>query len=70
MPPTRECPNCGSDQIQEFDGDIAIHFPGLDGLNKPIVWVSPKVLACLNCGGAEFQVPQDQLRVLDEHNTP
>jgi len=47
-----------------FNGEIAIHFPGLKGLPKPIVWVFPKLLVCLNCGAAEFHVPQDQLRVL------
>ena len=37
---------------------IAIHFPGLKGLDKPVVWVFPKLLVCLNCGFTEFVVPK------------
>lgn len=43
---------------------MAIHFPGLAGLNKPIVWVFPNVLVCLDCGSAIFDVPQRELEVL------
>jgi len=59
-----ECKSCGSENQQEFGGEVAIHFPGLKGLDKPIVWVFPKLLVCLNCGVAEFQVPEDELRQL------
>jgi hypothetical protein len=60
------CRVCGSDKQDEFDGEIAIHFPGLQGLNKPIVWVFPQVLVCLNCGVAQFTVPEAELAVLAE----
>ena len=43
---------------------MALHFPGLDGLNKPIVWVFPKISVCLDCGLAEFIVPEKELEVL------
>ena len=33
-------------------------------LTKPIVWVFPKVLVCLDCGFAEFAVPDEQLETL------
>jgi transcription elongation factor Elf1 len=58
------CKNCGSDLEREFNGEIALHFSGLSGLDKPIVWVFPKVFVCLNCGSTEFQVPQNELEVL------
>jgi hypothetical protein len=45
---------------------IAIHFPGLQGLDKPIVWVFPKLLVCLNCGAAQFAIPESELSVLVE----
>ena len=58
------CKSCGSDKQGKFTAEIAIHFPGLKGLEKPIVWVFPEVLVCLNCGNAEFVVPERELRVL------
>ena len=59
-----KCKSCGSDIQQQFNGEVAIHFPGLKGLDKPIVWVFPKLLVCLHCGVAEFPIPEDQLRAL------
>jgi hypothetical protein len=58
------CKSCGSNRQKKFTGEIAIHFPGLKGIEKPIVWVFPDVLVCLNCGSAEFAVPEAELRVL------
>ena len=54
---------CGSSH-KSFNAEIAVHFPGLDGLKKPIVWVFPKVEVCLSCGAAEFVVPDKELTVL------
>ena len=59
-----KCKSCGSDGQQEFNGEIAIHFPGLGGLDKPIVWVFPKLLVCLKCGVAEFHIPKEELQEL------
>ena len=47
-----------------FNSEIAIHFPGLEGLDKPIVWVFPKVVVCFHCGFAEFAVPEREMQVL------
>jgi hypothetical protein len=44
------CKKCLSGNFKTFNGEIAIHFPGLEGLSKPIVWVFPTVLVCLECG--------------------
>jgi len=60
------CKSCKSDQNRVFNGEIAIHFPGLAGLDKPIVWVFPKLRVCLGCGLAEFEIPESELRVLEE----
>jgi hypothetical protein len=60
------CNSCGSDNSRNFNGEIAIHFPGLQGLDKPIVWVFPQVLVCLNCGVAQFTVPEAELSILAE----
>jgi hypothetical protein len=60
------CRQCDSDNQRLFNGEIAIHFPGLDGLDKPIVWVFRKLVVCLECGLAEFPVPGKELAVLAE----
>lgn len=58
------CSSCHSTNRDTFNAEIAIHFPGLKGLNKPIVWVFPKLLVCLNCGCSEFTVPEKELIAL------
>jgi hypothetical protein len=42
------CKSCQSQNQREFNSEIAIHFPGLKGLDKPIVWVYPKLALCLD----------------------
>jgi hypothetical protein len=58
------CNRCASGNHREFNGELAIHFPGIAGLQKPIIWIYPKLLVCLDCGQAEFNVPERELRVL------
>ena len=60
------CKNCHSDNQRSFNGEVAIHFPGLAGLDKPLVFVFPELLICLNCGFTEFVVPETELRMLVE----
>ena len=59
-----QCKQCLSDQTKKFSGEVAIHFPGLAGLNKPIVWVFADVVVCLDCGSAVFGVGKRELAVL------
>jgi hypothetical protein len=63
------CKACQSDDQRTFNGEIAIHFPGLKGLDKPIVWAFPKLVVCLDCGFTEFSVPEAELRLLSEGTT-
>lgn len=58
------CKRCASDEQKNFNGELAIHFPGLEGLDKPVVWVFPKLLVCLRCGFGEFVVPDEQVEQL------
>jgi hypothetical protein len=58
------CGSCQSVNPSAFNGEIAIHFPGLEGLDKPIVWLFPQLLVCLNCGFTEFAIPETELCVL------
>ena len=60
------CERCDSQNQKTFGSEVAIHFPGLDGLNKPIVWVFPRLSVCLNCGFTDFTVPARELKVLVE----
>lgn len=64
------CKSCHVDKEAVFDGEIALHFPGLNGLGKPIVWVFPLVRVCLECGVAEFDIPKRQMRVLSDGAVP
>jgi hypothetical protein len=62
------CKSCLSDRQLEFLGEICLHFRGgLEGLNKPVVWVFPKVAVCLDCGSAQFAVPDTELRSIQEN---
>lgn len=54
------CERCAADSLKDFNGEVAVHFPGREGLNKPIVWVFPKLTICLHCGFAEFVLPEEQ----------
>jgi hypothetical protein len=63
------CKGCHSEKQSVFNGEIAIHFRGLEALDKPIVWVFPKLVVCLHCGFAEFAVPERELQVLT-HGSP
>ena len=58
------CKSCQSDNQRTFTGEIAIHFPGLKGLNKPVVWVFPRISVCIDCGLAQFVIPEKELEVL------
>lgn len=58
------CKSCRTYNQKTFNGEVAIHFSGLEGLKKPIVWIFPKIAVCLICGFAEFIVPGRELRVL------
>jgi len=64
------CNHCASDLLKDFTAELAIHFPGLQGLDKPIVWVFPKVQVCFGCGVAQFVVPEAELEVLRNPETP
>ena len=61
---TPKCEQCHSERLGNFSGEVAIHFTGLAGSNKPIVWVFPYLLVCLDCGFTEFIVPERELQVL------
>ena len=58
------CKSCKSENGNIFGSEVAIHFPGLSGLDRPVVFVFPDARVCLQCGFSEFAVPQRELTVL------
>jgi hypothetical protein len=60
------CKRCPSDKQKAFNGEIALHFPRLEGLDQPIVWVFQETIVCLHCGFSEFIVPEGELQILSQ----
>jgi hypothetical protein len=58
------CKSCGSVNPKKFSAEMGIHFPELKDIDKPVVWVFPEIVVCLDCGTAEFAVPEAELREL------
>jgi predicted nucleic-acid-binding Zn-ribbon protein len=63
------CKSCQSKNQHYFDAEIAIHFPGLKGLNQPHVLVFPQIVVCLDCGFTEFAIPENLLRLLGKSDS-
>ena len=55
------CSSCQSSNQAEFLSEINMHFSGPENFTTPTVWVFPKILVCLNCGGSTFTIPKDEL---------
>lgn len=58
------CRVCGSEHLQKLRGEIAMRVPGLKNIDKPVVWLFPDIVVCMDCGISEFAVPEDELRML------
>jgi hypothetical protein len=61
---TVACKSCRSNQRKKFTAEVAIHFPGPENLDQPAIFLFPKLSICLQCGKAEFAVPESELRLL------
>jgi hypothetical protein len=59
-----QCKQCGSPEVKSFNGELGIHYPGWEGLEKPLVWAFPELLVCPDCGFVEFELPAKQLAEL------
>jgi hypothetical protein len=58
------CLSCASYNQAELSAEILIHFAGLNNLDKPGVWLFQTLLVCLDCGAAQFSVPEKELALL------
>jgi hypothetical protein len=63
-----ECP-CFSKNQRKLNAELALHFQGFKGLDKPIVWAFPEVSVCLNCGFAVFALADAPLKELGQAYT-
>jgi hypothetical protein len=63
------CPSCGSLSQNKFPAEMAIHSLGLKNIDVPHVFSFPTVCVCLNCGHADFVVPETELRALVKNNS-
>jgi hypothetical protein len=57
---------CNHPNQSKFPAEINIHFPGIEMLEKPTVWVFPQVQVCLECGFAQFWIDDRELRQLTD----
>ena len=63
------CSSCGSKNLSRFESEIALHFPGLENITKPDVWVFPVLVVCFDCGIVRFTIADPELRQLAEGST-
>jgi hypothetical protein len=62
------CPVCHFGTIREYTAEMNIHFPGMKGLNIPTVWIFPRILVCLDCGRAQFAIPEAERKQLGDRD--
>jgi hypothetical protein len=55
------CKACGSPNHSTFSAEMNIHLRGVEGLDKPTVWIFPELLVCLDCGFAQCLIPETEL---------
>jgi hypothetical protein len=60
------CRQCASPNVTNFDAEGNIHLAGLKGLNKPAVFVFPRLVVCLECGLTQFKLEGQQVELLRE----
>jgi hypothetical protein len=58
------CRSCSSNNRAEYDAEVNIHLPR--DWDKAAVLVYPRLVICLDCGVAEFTIPETELRQLWE----
>jgi hypothetical protein len=58
------CPSCQSDNQEGFTAEMIVHFSGSDNLDKPGVWLFPKLAVCLDCGISWFTIAKPKRSLL------
>ena len=62
------CQLCHSEEVREYTAEVNIHFPGMKGASIPTVWLFPKLLVCLDCGAAQFTIPDAERKTLADRD--
>jgi len=60
------CKQCQSEIQHTFEAELNIHFPGSNGVTKPSVMASPRLVVCLVCGFVESQLEETEVLALIE----
>jgi hypothetical protein len=58
------CKVCGSENLQELEGELSASFPDIKRSKIPPVYVCQRVVVCLDCGFAELVIPASELELL------
>jgi hypothetical protein len=58
------CNLCEPERQLMFPAEVNVHFPGREDMTKPTVWVFPTLKVCMDCGLAQFVIPQEELSAL------
>jgi hypothetical protein len=48
----------------KFIAETGIRRPGMKNIERSVVWVFSELIVCLDCGTAQFVVPEAELRLL------
>jgi len=64
------CKSCRSENQRKFNSEINVHLSGLKNLDKQPVFIFPKLLVCMDCGFAEFAIPETELYMLGDSAVP
>jgi hypothetical protein len=57
---------CRHSNQKQFPAEINIHFPGIETLDKPTVWVFPQLVVCMECGLTQFLIAPRELGQLND----
>jgi hypothetical protein len=45
---------------------MSVHVLGMENVDKPVVWVFPKLLVCMDCGFTELTIAENELHLLGQ----
>jgi|HubBroStandDraft_1064217.scaffolds.fasta_scaffold67400_1 hypothetical protein len=58
------CKRRGSENQEEFAGELATSFSGIENINQRPVYACQRIFICLVCGHTELMVPAAELKRL------